>query len=81
MNMPPAIKILTFSLFAAFFTQAVHSQNVSGYVYEKTTGGKQGAHTGVNVYRAGTTQGTVTDEKGRLRLTKSGNGNSLLNVR
>ncbi len=80
MNMPKAIKILIFLLFAAVCTKTVHSQNFSGYVYEKTTGGKQGALTGVNVYWAGTTQGTVTDEKGRFRLTKPLNGSSLLVV-
>ena len=55
-------------------------QAVSGYIYEKPTGGKESALTGVNVYWAGTTKGTFTDENGKFRLARAGSSNPRLVV-
>ena len=55
-------------------------QAVSGYIYEKPTGGKESALTGVNVYWAGTTKGTFTDENGKFRLARVGSSNPRLVV-
>ena len=49
------------------------SQAVSGFVYEKLSGGKQEALPGADVYWAGTTKGTFTDENGKFRLSRTGN--------
>lgn len=68
------------SVFSVLLIRPVGAQAVSGYVYEKTGDGKQGALPGVNVYWAGTTKGTFTDENGKFRLSRTGNGNSRLVV-
>ncbi|MCX6285943.1 MAG: TonB-dependent receptor [Bacteroidetes bacterium] len=80
MKIRSIIKIPVLFLLSILFIQNVSSQALSGYVYERTTDGKQEALTGVNVYWAGTTKGTFTDENGKFRLSRSGNGNSRLVV-
>jgi len=67
-------------LVSGLFIQTGISQAVSGFVFERTSDGKQGALTGVNVYWAGTTKGTVTDENGKFRLSRTGSGKSRLVV-
>jgi outer membrane receptor protein involved in Fe transport len=62
------------------FALSVRSQAVSGLVFEKSADGKSSPLTGVNVYWAGTTKGTFTDEQGKFRLSRPGNHNSKLVV-
>lgn len=58
----------------------IQAQNLSGFVYEKTQDGKKNALPGVNVYWAGTTQGTFTDDHGKFRISRGGKGNDKLVV-
>ncbi len=73
------IKILLPLFLAFLLLRTATAQSVSGIVYEKTAQGR-GALTGVNVYWAGTTKGTSTDEQGKYRLSRPGNGSSKLVV-
>ncbi len=80
MKIPALTKILTLLLLSSFFIPAALSQAVTGFVFEKTAGGQKGALPGANVYWAGTTKGTFTDENGKFRLSKAGSGNAKLVV-
>lgn len=80
MNNSSINKIPLIFFLMLLFTWTASSQNISGNVFEKSGSGKQGALTGVNVYWAGTTTGTVTDENGKFRLARVQGGNSKLVV-
>ena len=47
------------------------SQTVHGTVWERGSGGKQNGLPGANVFWAGTTKGTFTDETGKFKISRS----------
>ena len=70
--------VIAFLIFLFAFNVA-RPQPVSGFVYEKDQYGKRSPLAGVNVYWAGTTSGTFTDELGKLTF-QAGARNSKLVV-
>jgi len=78
--MRQTLKIIILPCLAVFFSLASVAQSVSGFVFEKTADGKQASLPGVNVYWAGTTKGTFTDDKGKFRLSRPGGDNAKLVV-
>lgn len=71
---------LLFAVLTLFFAIRLWSQSVSGMVYEIRQDGKRGSLPGVNVYWAGTTRGTFTDDNGKYRIARDPAGKSLLVV-
>ena len=55
------------------FASLSRAQSVSGLIYEKMQDGKRGSLPGVNVYWAGTTLGTFTDDKGKYIMVAAKN--------
>ena len=54
------------------FTKESQSQNITGFVFEKQPNNPNSPLIGVNVFWAGTTKGTFTDEKGKFQISKQG---------
>jgi len=71
---------ITIVLLFLMFSLYLQAQPVSGFVFEKGQGDKRFPLVGVNVYWAGTTSGTFTDEQGNFRLSRQGNRSSKLVV-
>ena len=56
------------SIIFFFALQKIHSQEISGYVYGHSLQENKQPLTGVNIYWAGTTEGTTSDNTGFFRL-------------
>ena len=74
------MRIIIFLLVFMFTFITARTQPVSGYIYEKGQGDKHSPLVGVNVYWAGTTNGTFTDDQGKFRLSRQGPYSSKLVV-
>ena len=62
------------------FAHPSTGQNITGFIYEKLAGNPKSPLVGVNVFWAGTTKGTFTDEKGKFHISKQGVNDALLVV-
>jgi outer membrane receptor for ferrienterochelin and colicins len=71
MRTNPYVYLYTLFLIVAFSRLSV-AQNISGFIYEKLPDNPRSPLVGVNVFWAGTTKGTFTDDKGKFRISKQG---------
>jgi outer membrane receptor for ferrienterochelin and colicins len=62
-------------LAALIFIDKTIAQTLSGYVFEMDVKNTKNPLTGVNIYWLGTTKGTVSDDKGKFEISRTGIAN------